>query len=111
MVTLRAATTKGTVTLNPISGIQLPDTILTKRGGGGGGGDRGGEELDKTAGKNDLSRRPASKQMRCEPWGAPQQRIQRSPLSCDKRRPLTSIELTLTLPKLHLATFKLINNR
>ena len=64
MATLRAATTNGTVTLNPISGILTrPDTYQTEGGDGG--------ELDNTAGKNDLSRRPARKQMRCEPWGAP----------------------------------------
>ena len=65
MATLRAATTNGTVTLNPISGILIrPDTYQTEGGDGGRGGG-----LDNTAGKNDLSRRPASKQMQCEPWG------------------------------------------
>ena len=66
------------------------------------------ESREGEARQNDLhvSRRPASKQMRCEPWGAPQQRIQRSPLSRDKTRLLTGIELTLTSPKLHLATLK-----
>ena len=84
MATLRATTTNGTLTLNPISGIlTIPDTYQTEGGDGG--------KLDNTVGKNDLSRRPASKQMRCEPWGAPLQRIQRSPLSHDKRPPLTGI--------------------
>ena len=49
METLRAATTNGTVTLNPISGILTrPDTYQTEGGeweGGGGGG------LDNKAGK------------------------------------------------------------
>ena len=58
MATLQVATTNGTITLNPISGILTrPDTYQTEGGDGG--------ELDNTAGKNDLSRRPASKQMQC----------------------------------------------
>ena len=44
MATLRAATTNGTITLNPISGILTrPDTYQTEGGDGG--------ELDNTAGK------------------------------------------------------------
>ena len=49
----------------------------------------------------------ASKQMQCKPRGTPSRELQkRSPLSRNVGRPLTSIVLTLTLPKLHLATFK-----
>ena len=44
----------------------------------------------------------AKRTMRC-----PQQRAQRSPLSRDEGRPLTGIVLTLTLPKLYLATRKI----
>ena len=49
----------------------------------------------------------ASKQMQCKPRGTPSRELQkRSPLSRNVGRPLTSIVLTLTLPKLHLATLK-----
>ena len=73
MATVRAATTNGTVTVNPITGILTrPDTYQRedgeRRGGGGGGLDNKASKMTR------LSRRPGSKQMRCEPWGAPQQR-------------------------------------
>ena len=49
----------------------------------------------------------ASKQMQCKPRGTPSRELQkRSPLSRNVGRPLTSIVLNLTLPKLHLATLK-----
>ena len=46
----------------------------------------------------------ASKQMQCKPRGTPSRELKRSPLSRNMGRPLTSIVLNLTLPKLHLAT-------
>ena len=51
MATLQAATTKGTVTLNPISGILTRPDTYQREGGEG-----------KISEQNDLSHRPASKQ-------------------------------------------------
>ena len=46
----------------------LPKGGRREEGGGGGGLDNKASKMTR------LSRRPGSKQMRCEPWGAPQQR-------------------------------------
>ena len=73
----------------PISGILTRLDTYQRVGGEG--------ELDNKAGKMTyLAGQQASK---CDVNHG-------SPLSRDKRRPLTGIELTLTLLKLHLATCK-----
>ena len=71
MATLRAATTKGTVTLNPIGGILTrPDTYQRE----GGEGKKG----LKISEQNDLSHRPASKQANAmQTTRHPQQRAQK----------------------------------
>ena len=70
------------------------------------GGWRGKKGL-KISEQNDLSHRPASKQMQCKPQGTPSRELKRSPLSRNLGRPLTGIVLNLTLPKLHLATLNI----